>query len=1286
MNFSTEDELLKYTKQIIGKTFRELDIGNQIEVHENDKGILGKIIETGFYHYPNNTAAVADFEKLGIELKVSGYVRNKSGTISAKERLVLGMINYNDIINENFDFSKLLFKNKKILIIWYEYDYEKNIKDFVITNYQLYDMSNDELIIKNDFNIIKEKVIEGKAHLLSEGDTSYLGACVKGINGEQKVSQPKSSILAKPRAFSLKHSYLTGILRNATFSLEVDDLEYKTVEEYVYAQIKNFIGKTQIEIYSEIFGQKLDDVVPKNIGKIISDKLIGADNELPNKNSIFSKTTYKIKNIPIDNNYYPLERVPFRTIRLCEFDDSWEKSNWKLFFEEIAIIALCYEGTKDIPNGLRILKDIKKITFSSDEIDSFGITYNMIKKAIEEKNISLLPYPGSYSGQILEIAPKGQKGANAYDTFFDNDKTKVCFAMNKDFIHKKLLESTTAVVADNTDNGDNECSSKQNEYIGCGALQEFNSFELFDYGISKELIFKIVDKRIPIYNIYSTNGLVLTEIGISSNKFKKIMSAVNDIFEKRITKRNIYELMYQGVSKLVCDNLLEKNLSINGLRTIPAEELKEKFDIGIAITNKIKKAIDMNDIVIDECNNNLDTSLIMMNVLKENTIKNPISIFEFKKLLNKTDYIMDNYSKDYAKLYDDDKIENTLFGIKYKLLSYFEYLKNILNNKEYQMLIRRYNDETLERIASDYNLTRERVRQIEARALRKISNCISNMSFTEDRYKDIFVKYPWNKKLFCEVMGLDKKIYNYLRQRYSSIDKDKDNYDENIQNMYSIINDSDLNSEQIQRFKEIAKITILPDGSIMDSEKEFLRKFLIKNASNEIDVDDLCSLYNDEIKQYPELQLLETTPRNFEAKLSRCDYAFFGANHKVRYFDFSGLSDDAIDQLKELIILNDGFYTTEYLYRNNQKLMNELDIRNEYELHNILKLKIDDDENNVSFLRMPNFLVEYHEKEDFILDKIREYSPILVSDFVDIMYEEYGHKKSTMLTYLTQNFSAYIENGIFDIETLSLKEEDLLVLSDKLKKDIYTIDEIEEILKDSGFNNVSQVITNRNFIKIGYRIRGSYVIKSQYNSIYYYFDSKIESEELIRIDDDVLKVGAIYNALAYYCKQLKLFKMTDNIFITYKKLESLGVNRTILTDLISNIRESFSDKDYFSINNVLDNIDCSIFNNIGLPENFIEDIIFYLDDIRTLRINNNRLFSFSKKTMTISNFMYDMVDKYSSISLDDLEKEIMKNYQISIPFDKLRGYLYSTDIFYSDILGKIYSDKNNYYEEVYDEQ
>jgi len=437
MDFKTIDELLKFTENIKGKTFFEFDREDLLEKKKSDKGILGKIIETGFYGYPNNNRAEADFNDLGVELKVAGYIKNKNGTISAKERLVLSKIDYSSIVKEEFNYSKLLFKNKKILIIWYEYDKDKELKDFVITDYQLYDMSGDEIIIKNDFEIIKEKVTEGFAHLLSEGDTSYLGACTKGATSNDRTKQPFSDIPAKPRAFSLKNAYLTGILRSLNLTFTVDNLEYKTIEEYVYAQVKKFVGKTQLDIYYALADRKYKSKIPKNLSKMISDKAIGKDKQLVSKNDLFRKTNYIIKNLPVNENDYPLERMSFRNLTLSDFKDEWEDSWWKTYFEEVTIIVLCYEGSSKIKNGFRKFKDIKKITFTSDDIDVFGRTYNMVKKSIDEKDISKLPYPNSFTGQILEVAPKGNKGDNAYINMFKSDVTKVCFMISKDFIFGK---------------------------------------------------------------------------------------------------------------------------------------------------------------------------------------------------------------------------------------------------------------------------------------------------------------------------------------------------------------------------------------------------------------------------------------------------------------------------------------------------------------------------------------------------------------------------------------------------------------------------------------------------------------------------------------------------------------------------------------------------------------------------------------------------------------------------------------------------------------------------------
>lgn len=55
------------------------------------------------------------------------YKKNKNGSISAKERLVLTMIDYYSVINENFFESHMWQKARLILLIYYLYDKEIRI-------------------------------------------------------------------------------------------------------------------------------------------------------------------------------------------------------------------------------------------------------------------------------------------------------------------------------------------------------------------------------------------------------------------------------------------------------------------------------------------------------------------------------------------------------------------------------------------------------------------------------------------------------------------------------------------------------------------------------------------------------------------------------------------------------------------------------------------------------------------------------------------------------------------------------------------------------------------------------------------------------------------------------------------------------------------------------------------------------------------------------------------------------------------------------------------------------
>uniref|UniRef100_UPI002601CC52 Sau3AI family type II restriction endonuclease n=1 Tax=uncultured Methanobrevibacter sp. TaxID=253161 RepID=UPI002601CC52 len=414
MKFNSIDELLKYTEKIKGKTFKEIDSQKLLENTKNlkkNKGILGHIVESGFYKYPINSNPQADFDEIGVELKVTGYKKSKKGLLSAKERVSLSKIDYNTIVYEDYEFSKLISKNKKILFIWYLYEKGKDIGDFLITDYQLYDMSQDEEIIRNDFNIIKEKVKHGRAHELSEGDTSYLGACTKAATSNDRTSQPYSHVLAKPRAFSLKNAYMTGILRSMkTSANDIKTNDYKTVEEYINKKIIPYIGKTQLEILEEVSGKTYKEKIPKNISKIITDSIIGKDSELPSISDLFAKTSFIIKNLPLTPKGKPRERMSFRTLSLSEFEEDWEDSDWKTYFEETTLLTILWrEPNRNARNGYRELVGVKRISFDEKDLESFKISYDMIKETIDKRDTSLLPTPNSFEGQILVVAPKGKK-------------------------------------------------------------------------------------------------------------------------------------------------------------------------------------------------------------------------------------------------------------------------------------------------------------------------------------------------------------------------------------------------------------------------------------------------------------------------------------------------------------------------------------------------------------------------------------------------------------------------------------------------------------------------------------------------------------------------------------------------------------------------------------------------------------------------------------------------------------------------------------------------------------
>ena len=203
----TEQEIQILAKSTIGKSFSEIEktfsknkeynleettsyvmedtvpYGNKKK--KENKAYFGHTFETNVYDYDINSTSAPDFEKAGIELKVTPYKRNKNNTLSAKERLVLNIINYMEEYKNTFYTSHFWYKNNKIQIIWYLFEPNVPKKDLKVTHEKLFTFPEEDLpTIINDWEFIINKIKEGKAHELSEADTMYLGACTKVTNGQ----------------------------------------------------------------------------------------------------------------------------------------------------------------------------------------------------------------------------------------------------------------------------------------------------------------------------------------------------------------------------------------------------------------------------------------------------------------------------------------------------------------------------------------------------------------------------------------------------------------------------------------------------------------------------------------------------------------------------------------------------------------------------------------------------------------------------------------------------------------------------------------------------------------------------------------------------------------------------------------------------------------------------------------------------------------------------------------------------------------------------------------------
>lgn len=456
----TEEEITILAQSAIGKSFGELQEMNteivksdEYDEEKFNKGFFGHIFENDVYKYNSNSTSAPDFENVGVELKVTPYKRNKDNTLSAKERLVLNIINYMEEYKNDFFNSHFWYKNNKIQIIWYLYEQGINKKDLKVTHEKLFTFPKEDLkVVIEDWNTIINKIKDGKAHEISEADTMYLGACTKGTNSQSLRQQPFSSIKAMQRAFCLKTSYMTQLVRKYIGNYEnVEKIignKDITFNEFIDNVINKYKGMTQKQLMME-FNIKSN---AKNLNAMLISRMFGVKGNLRETDE-FLKANIVPRTIRIEENGRIKESMPFPSFRFTDIvNQEWETSNLK---EELETTKYMFFIFKMI-NGEYVFKGIKlwnipELILQNEVKNMWNKTIDIIKsgnivKEIDNNGNRITNFPGVLDNKICHVRPHARDSKDTFELPVRDkltgvtEYTKHCFWLNNKYLEEVLAE------------------------------------------------------------------------------------------------------------------------------------------------------------------------------------------------------------------------------------------------------------------------------------------------------------------------------------------------------------------------------------------------------------------------------------------------------------------------------------------------------------------------------------------------------------------------------------------------------------------------------------------------------------------------------------------------------------------------------------------------------------------------------------------------------------------------------------------------------------------------------
>ena len=606
---------------------------------------------------------------------------------------------------------------------------------------------------------------------------------------------------------------------------------------------------------------------------------------------------------------------------------------------------------------------------------------------------------------------------------------------------------------------------------------------------------------------------------------------------------------------------------------------------------------------------------------------------------------------------------------KYKIYPKLENIINELDEEKKDIITRRLNGETLKSIGDSVGKTRERIRQIE----KNFFDSIEKIQVQENMYKSIFFEYDWTEEIFLKIFKEKKTTFSYLQ----ILEKKENSFLYEKKPLKEILNEKEINlkTKKIIEEKIYLDYIILKNGDKIKVAKNELLDYILEHYVEEgLRYEEVFVIYKNFLKEYSleKNSKLLFTEKYFESKIETHPKILLQHGRKIRYYGDILITEDELIKALDLKKYRDIELSTKKIFDENLYQMEEWDIQDEYELHNLIKKVIKDkDKLKLEVSKMPTLKFGKSDREMQILNLLITLSPVSAKDF-SIEYEKiYGVKNEVVIANYLLNFSKYYQEGLYIINQKKMNSDEYKKMKVFITEKIYEINSLKKLYKDLLGKNDDGLINSYNLNKLGYRITYGFVLSKEYFSLEYYFKKEILKNRVIDIKEMNIigrRTSSYYSAIASLKKEFKIIAIEAYKYVLFEEIEKKGITIQMINDYIDSVAKFKEDNSIFTVYSLNNEGFSHKLNEYNFDEWFYGSLLSTDPRFKTQKTKNNFIIEKKDKgNITLLKFIKAVMYKHFVADLEDIKRYLKLEYNIELEKHKILEKIKEDYQFYNNI-------------------